>query len=427
MENDMKNVEELSEDEATKARRVLPVSTDRVTLQTAPPYRSLLTDSNNAAIGAVLAQPGKRMSRISAILLSVVVVLVLSYGHLYRSYKFLDPTMGQNDFFVYLEMIRAPLDFQAAEAPHILRQIPTLAARLISESGIRYSRENVLTKLSLADKNGDDYFFALILSNYLAAVLGIAILTGLIFERYEIHDPIHRLIALVCLYALTVSQFNFGHHVVSPLTEGWAWLLLSIMLYLTGTKGWIRHLLLLVLPLSIFSRELLVVIFGAFCVSSLADYQGVLRTALPLKKAERLFYAGYCVVIFLSYVALRKLVFAGYDYQVDPATLLDTTLQFVPTMTWFFHGILSQNILLVLVVVALFFRRYDVFLVAMLVFGVLLILGLASGIVNNVGRILAQATPLHIVLLFDLFLSKRPAQRQERKIDRSLGFVRRSV
>jgi hypothetical protein len=179
---------------------------------------------------------------------------------------------------------------------------------------------------------------------------------------------------------------------VTGLTEGVNWLILALLflLYIRGNRIGVAVLL----AISVLQRETIPVTMGAIAVTALLLGYGSQR------------YNGFVLAAslaaFAAYLVLRKYVIAapGFEEQLSPAHLLRSLASFRPTRQMVVQGLLSQNVLAICLTLGLlrFFatrRLPPLYPVLLAAFVVLIVIGVAEGIGNNIGRIAGILTPLY--------------------------------
>jgi hypothetical protein len=322
----------------------------------------------------------------------VVFLVLATYGMLYFSYKYDIPDV---DYFDYYNMYQKPLDIEQAQAPFVYRQLGAVVTNVIYKSGLYYPNA-----ISFADPRfSQRIFFSALLSNYIALLL-TAVVVGAIVDRKAgkvlLLPPI--IGGLLCF-----SSFFTQVSIITGLNDGWGWFLAAV-----GFYGYTIRRLSLVVPVllvSIFQREVLPTVFFVW---SCVDLLFVSRQ----KKRDRfyVFAAAASVLSLLGYVLMRKVLIpvAGYAEQLDLRSILSSILNIHPSKELIMQGVVSQNIYfifvsVVLLLVALRKQRListDNFLMntglvqATCALLVILLIGLAAGIENDIGRYGAIITPI---------------------------------
>jgi hypothetical protein len=344
-----------------------------------------------------------QLARLAAV--RAIVIVICSYGLLYYVYKFGTPHFGGNDYFKYYGMYLSPLDLSAAPAPWIYRQFGAVIVHLLNATGLHYD-----TGISF-DVQGlqKDIWFAALVSNYLALVATAVVVTFLcdtIVDNREGGGIFSLLAGLLCLLSHLTLPF-----VLSGLAEGWAWFFsaLAALLYARG-RIWATAV---VLGLSITQRETVPVLFAVLSATALLGRWNR-RDAIVLCAA---------IAASLAYIIVRKYIapVPGYEGQLEVSSWIEHLASLRLTGDIIMQGILSQNILalVVLTSAALLWKGRTLpplpgflgipnILVAT---AALFALGLAVGIGNNIGRILGILVPLECAVLGGtLFALFRPQE-----------------
>lgn len=318
----------------------------------------------------------------------LILLVLASYGLLYFSYKFHIPWSGANDFAHYYAMYLQPLDLSAASGPFVFRQLSALLTHAVYVSGIYYPND-----IWFSDPKYDQrVFFAAIFSNYLC-LIAAAWLAGVAVEiKTGTSSLVYPLIAgLLCFLS-----FHSQSLVLTGLTEGLNWLM--------TTAGFIaylqRRLILLgaILILAVFQRETIIIAFSVIAACGLV-LDGVAAGGRQFNAKV----LGWTLVCFILYVIMRKVSgVEGYNEQVNSSALFAGLQQFHPTRQLVFQGLISQNVLLIyglLCLIAVRKMPEQRFWIPALsaTFIVLLLVGLAAGIGNNVGRICGILTPIFAI------------------------------
>lgn len=327
---------------------------------------------------------------------------LLSYGLFYIAYRYFDPSLNMPDFFRYHHMAQHPLVFERdiAGSPFIYRQFDAIVTHLFYQSGLFY---NVPIGFTGEDVNQRVYFAA-ILSNYIALILT----TLLVSEIFDME--LGRVTLLPALFAGILCFLSFGTmtFILTGLTEAWGWFFIALGYYALKKENLI--LFGVVLFISIFQREIISIIFTvfSFLLFIFSKYRYKAYNINFLKMSFISF------VSFVMYVIYRKYIFpvSGFSDQLDKNSLLNNLLNLTLTPKLIVTTIIPENIfmlMLLILAVSLIFMRdkfKDLFLVFKmdLLFSIiftllfLVILGIATDLRFNIGRILHTITPIIIVL-----------------------------
>ena len=329
-----------------------------------------------------------------AFLLRFVVLLAASYGLLYFSHKFYDPVLADHSDFLlsYYRTFQSPLDFSAANAPWVYRQVSAVLTHALFAAGIYYPNETAFTAAAIDPR----LFFAALAINYLGLVFSGA-LAGEVTRR-ETNGFVFPLLAgLLCLLS-----FHAQTVVITGLTEGvtWAFSAALYLLYVRQTRVAFAG----VLALSIFQREVLPVAFALIAVFSLLIGEE--------NRRYNLFVLAAAVACFAGFMVMRLLVIPvpGYAPPLSPSGFIATLFAAPITLRELtFPVLLAQNVILISIGVAgtLWLKERRIprdLLVLLLSFAGLVVLGLGSGADLSIGRIAGLLSPAFAALAArDLF------------------------
>jgi hypothetical protein len=268
--------------------------------------------------------------------LRLMLLFSLSYGMLYFSYKYYVPWSGGADFIEYYRMYFSPLDFSAADPPHVFRQLSAIATHLVYKSGIYYPNA-----IWFRDSGIDQHvFFAALLTNYIFLVL-CAWITGSIVQHQlgtRAFVPA-ALGGLICFFS-----FQTQVSVVTGLTDGLSWFLtaMAFLMYLR------RRLvpLVVILTLAVVQREQILMLFASITSFTLLAGQNERRfDGLVL---------AWSLVCFAVHVLMWKMIGSSVlDITGGPTQLLANLLNFHPNSEFIFQVIISQNLLWIYIASAL--------------------------------------------------------------------------
>lgn len=317
--------------------------------------------------------------------LNLFICIVLTYGALYAAYRYGVPDLGgSRDFFKYEKMIDAPLDWGAVEAPFVLRQLPTLVARGLLETGFYYP-----TVVSFSYFEGfkgpetQHRFFALIVSNYFAVLLALWLGMQEIDRRLSASTRIEAKLAFAML---CTGYFYFSQNVIAPMTEGYGWLGLTIF----AIAALHRSILLMVIAcvVLLFSRETALVFILPF--ASVLAY-----ATWPQVRARRFWVTslGAAALSIVAVVAIRSSDWvSGNPQQIAPGGFADHVAHLLPQSGLIFPVVIAQLELALILGILAFRARTEAF-AAFLGLGALLLVGAAAGLSTNLGRILGEPVP----------------------------------
>jgi hypothetical protein len=315
-------------------------------------------------------------------LLRLLMLLLASYGLLYFSYRNYSPDGGGVDFYSYYPVYLHPLDFGAAPAPFVLRQLSALLTHAIHGTGTHWPGAIRFVHAGI----DQSWFFSALLANYLC-LLAAAWVAGRAVEVVASStEPVFPWLAgLLCLLS-----FHSQSVVITGLTEGPSWLLAAgCLLAWLERRRWLLSLLLL---LAVLQRETLDVAFA-----------GIAACALLFQPSSRRFAVWiliWALLCFACYLLIRTVAgVSGSEEQLDPATLASALGRFRVTGPILLQGLLSQNMmfLCVLCCALAWQRRPDLHFwlpVLLFVTAELWLMAIAAGTGTNVGRICGVLTPL---------------------------------
>ena len=313
-------------------------------------------------------------------------LLVASYGLFFFSYKYYIP-LARADFFRYYPMYQRPLDFSAATAPFVYRQISALVTHALYLTGLYYP-EGISFSDSAIDQR---MFFSALLANYLGLTLA-ATLAGSLVERVTGAFGASLMAGFLCLLS-----FHTQTAVITGLTEGISWFFVALLYLLYVRRA--RWPLIVVLAVSIFQREIIPLAFALIAFFSFVLRSGDKR------------YDGFVLVssllAFGAYLAMRAVIIAapGYEYQLSLSNFVANLMSpsAVSIRDVVFQGVLSQNVVFIAAAAqfALYLRtrvwsRDFLMLTSALL--ALMVIGLGDGLGVNVGRIGGLMVPIFAVL-----------------------------
>jgi len=318
--------------------------------------------------------------------LVIAAFMALSAGVYYSGAKFHVPWFGSNDFNQYYMMVSDPFDNDAL-SPWAYRIFSTTVAHYVHQSGFFYDSAITPYKEYYVSHNSVDYdpsiLSALIFTNYLFFTIAAFFLyksIRLVFDDVELEDVTTSFL-LPSLIFLSLSTVVHGY---AGLTEGAGVFFVSILLYL-----YLKNYLILffvVSVVSVTSRELVPLILILYLLVSSGT-----------QRSKYLITSG---IAFASYFAMRFLFqIPGNEYQTNPSSLIENILNFELSKDFFMQAILANNITFftVLLIISHGLKGIRCFLPYMLAISILTVLGIATGIGNNVGRILNLALPLLVI------------------------------
>ena len=309
----------------------------------------------------------------------VLLSFIALSGYLYYCYKFGSPDLGNNDFYHYKEMVERPLDFNAAPAPWVLRQLPTIVAHQLYELGAFYETKTNFDIILPGAIETKKIFFALILSNALAAGMSFAIALYFIRGKTFKNDSL----VSFSYIGLMLSYFYLPFSFIAPLTYGWGWLVSTI--FVIGFLEKRSSLILLGCALSLVTRETILVFALPFSISAWASFGR--RDQFYLQSACVIAAAGIVVIL------MRVFVLHGHENEFDVITNITS---FWPGREFVLQATISQALIFFL----LFslhqkYRAYSVTLfISMLA---VIIVAVGTGITST-GRFIGETLPFYAII-----------------------------
>lgn len=330
----------------------------------------------------VITSKSAWLSRWRVHVFRLCVLTVASYGLLYFTYKFAKPWPGSNDYYAnYYFMYLSPLNTNAAPAPYSLRQASAVITRLVLATHVYVPNRTA----AIVPGRDPHVLFAAMLTNWVFLLLA-AWLAGLIAEE-ELGQP--NAVAAMIAGFLCLLAFQTPFFVLSGLTEGVNWFLLAagFLAYMRRARSW----LLLVLVVSIVQRESIPIIMGVIAACDLA-----------LTREDRRFKMqtlARAVACFAVYFLARRFFLHGSDGETHFAAMLASIRQPGPASTFLSQMLLTQNTAILFFALAWLGRKgtykkrawVPCLLAAMIALDVI---GVAAGIVDNMGRVLAILVPI---------------------------------
>lgn len=333
---------------------------------------------------------------VRSFLLRFGLLLAASYGLLYFSHKFYDPLQVQHTDFLdsYYRMYQNPLDFTAADARHVYRQISAVITHALFVAGIDYPNEIAFNDPAFDAR----IFFAALATNYFGLVSAATLAGGV--TKLESGGFVFPLLAgLFC-----ILSFHSQIVVITGLTEGVTWLFFAALYLLYVREN--RAIFAILLALSIFQREMISVVFGLIAAFSLL-------TGLRTRRYNQ-FVLAASILCFGTYALMRLYIIPapGPEEQLTFSNLIGNLMSIrIPLRDLVFRVLLPQNVMLIsIAIAAVVWVRAGAppreLFVLLLTFAAILVIGLAEGIVigSDIGRVAGLLSPAFAALAArDLF------------------------
>jgi len=357
-----------------------------------------------------------------------------SIGLFYDGSKFHVPWYCAKDFVNYAKMIDHPLGHSVG-APFGYRIITPTLSHYVQKCGFFYEAPHSPFKDAFLVYQGINYhssaLSAIIFVNFCFIILALFFLLKtiqIILPAQNLKDKILQL----GLPSLLLLSFSTIVHGFSGLTEGGTLFFICLLSYFFYRNQ--RLLFTLTVFISILQRELIPLVIFLY-IASLSKVQpllkespnqqifnslsifntksscdtsslvkkriGYLKIISILKiKIDYIPYLICCILGFIGYFVIRYIFpLPGFEEQSNLYSFIFNTLHFKLTKEIFFQCILASNIIFLLFIgLCLFgFRYTHYFIPYLFVVFTLTLLGIGTGIGNNIGRILNMATPLFIL------------------------------
>jgi hypothetical protein len=329
-----------------------------------------------------------------------IILSFVTYGQFYHQYKFSDPNLGNNDYFNYKEMIIKPLSIDATGSPFVYRQFTTLVSKVIYDLGIFYDSKIVFTS------NNDEkrVYFSILLSNFIGIFLCLFSLIFFLTKYYHLKSV--EIIFFPIL--LITSSFGYIFSGLSVLTEGWTYFF-NLLIFLFFIHG--RYLPFLIISIiSILNKEISVIYITMFI------FFNIIHDLFFAKKINisRIKYISTSLLSFLLYTFIRKIVLptSGHEGQLEPTSWIENLTNFSLNTSFIFQGILSVGVFGILILLSIYSHKIRDFYNDKYLFGItftifsLYILGLMTGIGNNIGRIVSSISPIISFLIVIKLIQK---------------------
>lgn len=329
-----------------------------------------------------------------------LILLFITYGQFYHQYKFSDPNLGNNDYFNYKEMITNPLNIDATGSPFVYRQFTTVISKVIYDLGIFYDSKIVFTS------NNDEQriYFSILLSNFIGIFLCLFSLIFFLTKYYHLKSV--EIIFFPIL--LITSSFGYIFNGLSVLTEGWTYFF-NLLIFLFFIHN--RYLPFVIISIiSILNKEISVIYITMF-IFFIIMHDIFFEQKINI---SRLKYISTSLFLFLVYSFIRKTIFpaSGYEGHLEPTSWIENLSNISFNFSFLFQGILSVGVFGILIVISIFSKRIRDFYNDKYLFGITLtifslyILGLMTGIGNNIGRIVSSISPIISFLIVTKLVSK---------------------
>lgn len=311
---------------------------------------------------------------------------LLAFPLFYFVYKHLNLGLGYKDYSHYVNLYSG-WNFSKTEAPYNMRLVSSFLVYLMTKLNFFYPTETSFDTLNAGqDKVA---FFCAVFLNYIFLVASSCMLYKLVIKQLK--NKFNALFTGVLLILGTGTVF----FLVSPLADCFSVFLFVIILYFYQQRN---YWLIPFFILSVFQREYVFIVFG---VVAGMDF---------LKERNKYFlHVGVmCVLCFITYAVLRKTIFHTplYANQLSFSksweALLDSVHLWKSILT---QQAMTMNLVFIYLGLILYKRnkghnwnKFNLYKIV-LVFVITNLIGFASMVGNNVGRVFYMAVPLVLYFL----------------------------
>ncbi len=329
-------------------------------------------------------------------IITVFLITIVTISQFYYSYKFSDPGFGNSDFYQYKEMVIQPFSADSSRSPFVYRQFTTSIASLLYNVGIFYNTEISFNTDNITQR----IYFALLTSNYIGLIF--CFLTIIFFIKRHVKQKSVVYYFFPIFFILT--SFGYLFNGLSVLTEGWTYFFNTIIFILIIERKIVLTIAFLLL--SLLNKEITSII-----IASISFF--LLVHPLRLKKIDRyylkvLIQSVFCFVIYLT-IRLFLVPIEGGDNQTNFNEIVLNIKDFTLNFEFIKQSILSLSAIIILILLITVNKRYSEILRDKINFSIfstiiiLFIIGIMSGIGNNIGRIVSSMTPIIILTCLKYF------------------------
>jgi len=327
----------------------------------------------------------------------LILIILITYGSFYYSYKYSNPDLGNNDYYNYKIMVEKPLDFNATHSPFIYRQFTTVFSSIILKTGLYYK-----TKIAyICNENEQRVYFSLLLSNYLGLICTNFLIIYLSFYLYKIRS----FFKIMFFVFLNVTTFNYIYNGLGPLTEGWTYFFNLYLFYLYKKNS--LYTFLFIILTSVIQKEIICLFYSCFTILYFFQHY------FYYKKIDytKLKFAFISTSAFIFYIIMRKyiIIINGNENQLKISAWLNklSTLNTTFDFQYFKQGFLTNGVIFIYILIYIWFKNKDKInihtTILLCSLFLIYIFGIFTSIGNNIGRIIASFTPILIVTLFSEF------------------------
>jgi hypothetical protein len=274
------------------------------------------------------------------------------------------------------------------ESPYAYRIITPTLTHFFEKSGVFYEPRQSPYKDNYLEHNGEVYRPSILSAMIFVNYIFFSLAAFFIYKSFALILDNERggaRIASFCVPSLLFLSLSTVVHGYGGLTEGVSIAMVSALCYFLLSDRFILFSITCIL--SIFQRELVSLIMILYLLSVLRDIK-YLKFFLVATAA------------FSIYFLLRAILqIPGSENQTNLASMVEYLTDFSLTRDFIFQAIISNNIPFFIIISTILIgcRDFKPLLPYFLIAVVLFILGIATGIENNVGRILNLGTPILLI------------------------------
>ncbi len=246
--------------------------------------------------------------RVKNLISGFVFSLILFYPHFFYVHKYEIPWGGHDDFRSYHAMVLSPFHFDIAPIVFTMRQFTTVIASFIMKTGINFPVQIWFDNFS--NHKGvffqREVLFSLLLTNFLGICVAGAIMYMMAARSDIWKRGVVSPVGLAALMLLLLSG-NCIYYALSPLTGAWSWVFAPLLFLLSRKRHWLAYICLaLLLVLTVFQRELLLLVVAGWAVAQIG---WPMLLGRPLSRSDILHWLivlGLALAAIMLYLLLRS-------------------------------------------------------------------------------------------------------------------------
>lgn len=330
------------------------------------------------------------------LILITLLLSLVSYAFVYFSHSY-GPHSQYPDSKHYYEMVKNPMDINAAPAPFVYRQFTTCITNL----SINISSDST-------DRLNDNSIYShLFLTNLLGIFMTMILLSYFILSELKINDISNIILAPLLLFL----SYKVMHQAIGNLCEGWSYFFIALI-FLFFKRNQL-FLMFFCLVISLFVKETIALISMMYFASSLVV--SLIKKEVFLKKTVFAFVSSFFV--FLVYFLTRKywIIVPGFENQISLSSYPVQLMEFMMNIEWssLMKLFLHQNSLLILMILLIYQKGYkyliysnDILAILITICGLYIICASTGIIHNDISRIISSSLPLCIMIFWERIFVK---------------------